>query len=106
MRRAVHRILCALHAMLGARSGQGRQANSGGEAKIKRAQAALDEAQGAPAPREGCPAAARTSERKCFFDCELDELRKVLPRSAEDEESAADAERWYRQHFRWGWPRR
>ena len=28
----------------------------------------------------------------------------LLPR-ASDEESAEDVERWYREHFRWGWPR-
>ncbi len=42
--------------------------------------------------------------RKSWFDLDPDELRKVLPRSPEQEE-AAEAERWWRSHSRMGWRR-
>ncbi len=51
------------------------------------------------------PQAARELKGMSWFDLDPEELRKALPRSPEQEE-AAEAERWYRQHFRWGWPRR
>lgn len=42
--------------------------------------------------------------RTSWFDLDPDELRKVLPRSPEQEE-AAEAERWWRSHSRMGWRR-
>jgi hypothetical protein len=50
--------------------------------------------------RGGAPVAERKA-RCSWFGCDPEVLRGLVPRDPEAEE----AERWYREHFHWGWPR-
>ena len=100
----MHRILCALHAMLGRALAKAGEATAVVKPKSNAPKPRSMRRRAPRRPEKAAPAAARTSERKCFFDCDIDELRKVLPRSPEQEE-AAEAERWWRSHSRMGWRR-
>jgi len=115
--RAVHRILAALRTGWAAalacwrerepalmqrpeKSDRATAAEIGvGHRTVARARKQTGAVHTSPTKRVGRDGKAR---KACsWFDCDPEVLHGLVPRDPE----AEDVERWYREHFRWGWPR-